>query len=135
MTTLSLDLAQELQSVCKEKNIEMPESYFYWWKDCQEAHKGNPPVFEISHEQPDHGWQPIAPAYTLDELLSWLVSLQKECVKKDDSNFVDYRFEICYDFKANDFVMCDYICKDIHDPNPCDACGKMLIWLIKEGLI
>lgn len=34
MKTIDLSNAKELQSVCKEKNIEMHESYFYWWKDC-----------------------------------------------------------------------------------------------------
>ena len=34
MKTIDLSNAKELQSVCKEKNIEMHENYFYWWKDC-----------------------------------------------------------------------------------------------------
>ena len=134
MTTLSLELSKELQSVCKEKNIEMHESYLYWWKDCQEAHKGFPPVFEISHEQPDHGWQPIAPACTLCELLAWLPSKMKDryatyilqVTKIDDGYDVGYNKD--YADSPAFATYCDLT-------NPCDACGKLLIWLIKEGLI
>ena len=136
MTTLSLELSKELQSVCKEKNIEMHESYFYWWKDCQEAHKGNPPVFEISHEQPDHGWQPIAPAYTLDELLEWLPNkIEKGTATYFKTLMHNYNKEyLAYYDDGN----CGWIPSSSFfqfDPNPCDACGKLLIWLVKEGYV
>jgi len=125
MTTLSLDLAQELQSVCKEKNVEMPESYFGWF--YQE-------ITETYIVMTGHGSlsEYIAPAYLLCELLEWLPkSIEVEGVIYEKTLLFSYtqnQYEASYLHGMHLMIY-------FYDPNPCDACGKLLIWLIKENLL
>lgn len=120
MTTLSLELSKELQSVCKEKNITMPESEFYWYADriAKDVY--------VSHTEQYHHDLLIAPAYTLDELLEWLFA---------KTNYISIKSDISP--KKGWTAWCEVKGRMVYqeDPNPVNAACKLLIWLIKEGLI
>jgi len=120
MTTLSLELAKELQQICKEKNIPMPESRFYWHYNafCHYVVVENCSPFPKS-----------LPAYTLDELLEWLPEYIYEGLTYELLRFKkkENGYDAYYEYNSQ------FNCYS--DPNPCDACGKLLIWLLKEGLI
>ena len=130
MTTLSLDLAQELQSVCKEKNIEMPES---WWLFCDMGDEVKTISSEAIEDTSLEG-RVIAPAFLLDELLEWLPSKMKD-------KYGTYMLQVTkidegYDVGYNkDYADCPAFATYWDLTNPCDACGKLLIWLIKENLL
>ena len=124
MTTISLELAKNLQSVCKEKGITMPESELKHSR-CG----GSYYVFSTSSTQrPD---EDIAPAYTLDELLGWL---PKEIITK--SNLIaelriGYRknvFGCWYEYAENDRTI-------LYSGEIVDSLCRLLIWTIKEGYL
>jgi hypothetical protein len=136
MKTIDLDLAQELQSVCKEKNIEIPESahrwvyigtkwYLYTGQEFLETQIRNSDVELIATN-----------AYTLDELLEWLPNkIEKGTTTYFKTLLHNYNKEyLAYYDDSN----CGYIPSTSFfqfDPNPANAACKLLIWLIKEGLI
>lgn len=132
MKTISLELAKELQQICKEKNITMPESELVWmpYKDIVVGRKGTHrhyfnPAF-ISENYRDLIKDDWHKAYTLDELLEWLPKKIK----------VDYRFHLTTTSFNQYMVYYDKHTNTIEqDPNPTNACAKLLIWLLKEGLI
>lgn len=125
MKTIDLEYAKELQQICKEKGIELPESYFGWY--YQE-------ITETYIVMTGHGTlsEYIAPAYTLDELLGIL------------SLYPPYEVDLSYQHTDGNGVVCkdwtawfeihgiDY-CKS--DSNPANAACKLLIHLIKKGWI
>lgn len=137
MTTLSLELSKELQSVCKEKHIEMPESYLsYFYQEITESVvRMATHIITLSEY--------LAPAYTLDELLEWLPR-DIDIKNGYGANFLtittfnqDEFIALYYGYSNEYFYPNNYQLKNCctHDPNPCDACGKLLIWLIKENLL
>lgn len=122
MTTISLELAKELQEVCKEKGKKLWKSEFYWkreygsincWTDNIPYNQKGKVVF-------------IAPAYTLDELLEWLFAKTK---------YISIRSDISP--KKGWTAWCEKKGWMIYqeDTNPANAACKLLIWLIKNGLI
>lgn len=125
MKTIDLSNAKELQSVCAEKDITMPESEFKHSR-CG----GSYYVFSTSSTQRHD--EDIAPAYTLDELLSWL-SLQPPSEVTLSYQHIDNDGLVCKDWTAwFEIHGIDY-CKS--DPNPVNAACKLLIWLIKKRMI
>lgn len=124
MTTLSLDLAKELQSVCKEKNITMPPAYNF-----QSFIMGG-----LKHSVSSSGLTTHKiNFYTLDELLLWLPN-------KMQDKYGDYVLQVTkidggYDVGYNkDYANTPSFATE-WDPNPCNAAGKLLIYLIQEGII
>jgi hypothetical protein len=134
MKTIDLDLAEELQSLCKEKNITMPESELVWmpYKDIVVGRKGTHrhyfnPAF-ISENYRDLIKDDWHKAYTLDELMEWLpLSIYTERLRllNLDKGNDGYGIGYGYEFDSGVFV----------EENPANAACKLLIWLIKEGLI
>ena len=126
MTTLSLELSKELQSVCKEKHIEMPESYLsYFYQEITESVvRMATHIITLSEY--------LAPAYTLDELLEWLPKHIEQDGRVYEKtllfSYIQNQYEASY-LHGMHLMVYHY------DPNPCDACGKLLIWLIKENLL
>jgi hypothetical protein len=119
MKTIDLELAKELQQICKEKGIELPESYFGWY--YQE-------ITETYIVMTGHGTlsEYIAPDYTLDELLEWLFA---------KANYISIKSDISP--KKGWTAWCEVKGWMVYqeDPNPTNACAKLLIYLIKKGLI
>ena len=136
MTTIDLELAQELQSVCKEKGIELPDHYWGWF--YQEITESNILLPMFTNTLSEY----LAPAYTLDELLEWL----PEYIQIDDGDDKN-DFDVYYrglnwsidpdgwvaEYKAYMYHSNSYITE--FDPNPANAACKLLIWLIKKGFI
>lgn len=129
MKTIDLNLAQELQSVCKEKNVTMPESYFCYFESMQ--------THAVKIGIAKSKMFPIAPAFTLDELLEILPR-----VIQKNGNFYEQTLQFSrtlntyranYDCEYDDIVL--LLTDSCWHPNPANACAKLLIWLIKEGLI
>jgi hypothetical protein len=119
MKTISLELARELKSVCKEKNVTMPESYHSWY----EYRKG---VYCLRNT--DNGktvYKYLAPTYTLDELLEILPKSIKNKYRLclTTNNYKEYM--IYYEKHTNAIR---------YGTNPANAACKLLIWLIKEEL-
>ncbi len=130
MTTLSLELAKELQEVCESKGITMPESEFNWKQDS----KRKSYVTNWDNLLKD---LVIAPAYTLDELLEWLpgrIEIRNNTYINDFYK-QDWDKDVPVMYNALYATISDVVLMDFTDPNPCDACGKLLIWLIKENLL
>lgn len=135
MTTLSLDLAKELQIACKAKGITMPESYFMhttmgvYPKASAERRQSETPVFLSNHM---NTFGILAPAYTLCELLEWLPKHIEQDGRVYEKtllfSYIQNQYEASYLHGMHLMIY-------FYDPNPCDACGKLLIWIIKEGLI
>lgn len=132
MKTIDLDLAKELQSVCKEKNITMPRAFFYHYKTST--------GYEVSCMRDE--WEAISPAYTLDELLEWLPHRIKheehkkyyflEMAKYNNGyNFIYQVFDSYMDDTYYEF----HKLQEYGDSNPANAACKLLIWLIKENLL
>lgn len=129
MTTLSLVLSQELQSMCKEKKITLPKSYFVHgdWSD------GDFGIFITEREDDDGEITMLAPAYLLCELLAWLPAQMQD-------KYGNYILQVSkpdngYDVGYNKDYADTPSFATYWDPNPCNAAGKLLIWLIKEGII
>lgn len=130
MNTISLELARELQSVCKEKNITMPEHYWGWF--YQEITESNILLPMFSNSLSEY----IAPAYTLDELLEWL--------PKSITEYFAYNKVVFEEFLTLVFVkeratkekqwICGLGKNYSADNSSTNAACKLLIWLIKEGL-
>lgn len=125
MTTINLELAKELQSLCKEKNLTMPDGYNWWIKN-----KGNKDIytFPVQYIHPAECLEILAPAFTLDELLDWLppsIYTERLRLLNLDKGNDGYGIGYGYEFDSGMFV----------EENPANACAKLLIWLIKEGLI
>ena len=155
MTTISLELAKELQSICKEKGIELPDHYWGWF--YQEITETNVLLPMFSNTLSEY----LAPAYTLDELLEWLPELitRKEWFSYYDDPTDETEREVYYDFilhkKDKDIYRAIYTwslndydedtndeeygnkeyLKFFDDSNSANAACKLLIWLIKNGLI
>jgi hypothetical protein len=132
MKTIDLELAKELQSVCKEKGIELRKSRFMWFNRFK---KGGHIEYDREEEYYIHDdWllsAPVAPAYTLDELLGWL---PKEIIIK--SNLIaelriGYRknvFGCWYEYAENDRTI-------LYSGEIVDSLCRLLIWTIKEGYL
>lgn len=138
MKTISLELAKELQQICKEKNITMPESELVWmpYKDIVVGRKGTHrhyfnPAF-ISENYRDLIKDDWHKAYTLDELLEWLpreIMIGRwSCGMTVASHWDNKTWIAGYEYNSK-FWLNDT------DPNPTNSCAKLLIWLLKEGLI
>lgn len=148
MKTIDLELAKELQQICKEKGITMPESELVWmpYKDIVVGRKGTHrhyfnPAF-ISENYRDIIKDDWHKAYTLDELLEWLPHRIKheehkkyyflEMAKYNNGyNFIYQVFDSYMDDTYYEF----HKLQECGDTNPANAACKLLIWLIKEGLI
>lgn len=120
MTTIDLELAQELQSVCKEKGIELPESEFTY-VDCFSLGAGRKETCNLNCYDTI-----LAPAYTLDELLEILPKSIKNKYRLclTTNNYKEYM--IYYEKHTNAIR---------YGTNPANAACKLLIWLIKEALL
>lgn len=138
MKTIDLDLAEELQSLCKEKNITMPESELVWmpYKDIVVGRKGTHrhyfnPAF-ISENYRDLIKDDWHKAYTLDELLEWMpreIMIGRWSCGMTVASHLDNKTWIAgYEYNSK-FWLNDT------DPNPTNACAKLLIWLIKKNLL
>lgn len=140
MTTISLELAQELQQICKEKGITMPESFHAWRMDSNVYMSGKREYFlyqnfayhhpELTPPEPEKvDGIKIIRAYTLDEILNIL----PEYIFPDNQYefLVFKKAENCY--KAYYEYHSQFNCYS--DTNPANAACKLLIHLIKEGLI
>lgn len=137
MKTISLELAKELQQICKEKNITMPESFHAWRMDSNVYMSGKREYFlyqnfayhhpELTPPEPEKvDGIKIIRAYTLDEIMEWLPHRIK----------VDYGFHLTTTSFNQYMVYYDKHTNTIEqDPNPANAACKLLIYLIKEGLI
>jgi hypothetical protein len=131
MKTIDLELAKELQSVCKEKGITMPESEFQFGEDRfgLGVHRDYV-LLKSPIRNPQEGWL-VYPAYTLDELLGWL---PKEIITK--SNLIaelriGYRknvFGCWYEYADNDRTI-------LYSGEIVDSLCRLLIWTIKEGYL
>jgi hypothetical protein len=128
MKTLLFELSKELTSLCKEKGIVMPESYFNWFKDNNGYYLARKP-------QDDYDTY-IAPAYMLDELMDWLPNkIEEDTTTYFKTLMHNYNKEyLAYYDDSN----CGWIPGSSFfqfDPNPCIAVAKLLIWCIKEGYV
>ncbi len=134
MTTIDLELAKELQSVCKEKGITMPESYFSHYED-------NSGYSYITLEREKVRDRFVAPAYTLDELLEWLPKTIIGGLHFPKTGVREFRWKLSPNMKHPETYDIGYYEYDgyrtiiVDTPNPANAACKLLIWLIKEGLI
>ena len=130
MTTVDLELAQELQSVCEEKGIELPDHYWGWF--YQEITESNILLPMFTNTLSEY----LAPAYTLDELLELLPKtipsrgMVREYRWRLTPNMYNYE---TYDIGYYDHEGCRMVITD--NPNPANAACKLLIWLIKKGFI
>jgi ABC-type glycerol-3-phosphate transport system substrate-binding protein len=137
MKTIDLELAKELQSLCKEKNLTMPDGYNWWIKN-----KGNKDIytFPVQYIHPAECLEILAPAYTLDEILEWLPKYIQ--IDDDDENDFDVYYRGLNWSIDPDGWIAEYQAYMYHsksycaefDPNPANAACKLLIYLIKEGL-
>jgi hypothetical protein len=120
MKTISLELAQELQQICKEKGIELPESEFTY-VDCFSLGAGRKETCNLNCYDTI-----LAPDYTLDELMEWLFA---------KTNYISIKSDISP--KKGWTAWCEVKGWMVYqeDPNPTNACAKLLIYLIKKGLI
>jgi hypothetical protein len=132
MTTIDLELAKELKGICKEKNLTMPDGYNWWIKN-----KGNKDIytFPVQYIHLAECLEIIAPAYTLDELLE---ILPNRITYKGVS---EYGLQIIKDASkelysaAYVYSIAQQIAYWEFDSNPANAACKLLIHLIKEGLL
>lgn len=140
MKTLSLELAKELQEACKNKGVQLPESYFsyaFWIP-------GQTTTLRCTWQTESSNWKLVAYAYTLDELLLILprycryntgndiseLTLKKRHDYHDDVWFCGYLVDKAYsDLEQSYWSFC------LFDPNPANAAGKLLIWCIQEGYL
>jgi hypothetical protein len=148
MKTIDLELAKELQQICKEKGITMRESFHAWRMNSNVYMSGKREYFlyqnfayqhpELTPPEPEKvDGIKIIRAYTLDELLEWLPR-----VIQKNGNFYEQTLQFSrtlntyranYDCEYDDVVL--LLTDSCWHPNPTNACAKLLIYLIKEGLI
>ena len=139
MTTISLELAKELREVCKNKGVQLPESYFsyaFWIP-------GQTTTLRCTWQAESSNWKLVAYAYTLDELLEIIprycdhnagrdiseLTLKKRHDYHDDVWFCGYLVDNAYsDTNQSYWSFC------LDGENPANAACKLLIWLVKEGL-
>jgi hypothetical protein len=131
MKTLSLELSRELTELCKSKGITMPESYFCYFESMQ--------THAVKIGLAKNKMFPIAPAYTLDELMDWLPSSVyklypsgKGVVSLLILNKADDGYGALYEFPRDSYYEA---LAEFTEDNPCDAVGKLLMWCIKEGYL
>lgn len=132
MKTISLELARELQSVCKEKNITMYKSDNAWVKYADERYIEYNEPFVIQHAVVDEDYEYLAPAFLLCELMEWLpreiMAGRWSCGMTVASHWDNKTWIAGYEYNSK-FWLNDT------DPNPANAACKLLIYLIKKGLI
>jgi hypothetical protein len=144
MTTIDLELAKELQSVCNEKGIKMPNSEDVWAKKRYHTSPyiiyGEEGVYPKCLIHTTDAYAILAPAYTLDEILEWLPKYIQ--IDDDDENDFDVYYRGLNWSIDPDGWIAEYQAYMYHsksycaefDPNPANAACKLLIYLIKEGL-
>lgn len=173
MKTISLEFAKELQQICKEKGITMPESFQAWRMNSNVYMSGKREYFlylnfayqhpELTPPEPEKvDGIKIIRAYTLDELLEWLPDeiVRKEYVtsyydEPERMELRDISYELILHKKEDNLYRAIYtqslneydedlnddeaeeqgFLKLFDDTNPANAACKLLIWLIKKGLI
>jgi hypothetical protein len=135
MTTIDLELAKELKGICKEKGIELPDHYWGWF--YQEITESNILLPMFTNTLSEY----LAPAYTLDEILEWLPKYIQ--IDDDDENDFDVYYRGLNWSIDPDGWIAEYQAYMYHsksycaefDTNSANAACKLLIYLIKEGLI
>ena len=130
MKTVSFDLSRELSEIAKEKGVKLPESYFYWWKDCQEAHSNLPDDFYLAHEENNPPDKIVSNAYSMDELLEWMPKSIR------NNNYLRIEWDWINKIWCSKSLDCfDDLFIFTTDSSPADTLCKLAIWLIKEGHI
>ena len=118
MTTVDLELAKELQSVCKEKGIKLLKSYFSYASRMP----SQTTIIRCTWQTESPNWELVAYAYTLDELLEIAIN-NKICIyigyDFDRKQYEAWVYDDRYEFIAAD--------KYSHSNAAC----KLLIFLIK----
>jgi len=152
MKTLSLELSKELTELCKSKGIAMPESYMGWFHNTSYEKDDIIKEFylDVRYKVIDMAVQFshffVAPAYTLDEIMDWLPA---EIKYQEDNNVFNYKLSMnTFDSNTGErYYQPEYACiwggvvestlpnLPIVKDNPCDAVGKLLMWVIKEGYL
>lgn len=127
MKVCDLETAQELDKLCKDKGIEMPESAFYWRRPSVVL------PHELKYGKPNAHNLDVIPAYTLDEVLEWLPTV----IFGDKGSAYHWKQTI-QGFK---YVKIsgngpDTLKGSIHGIyHPATAACMLAIWLIKEGYL
>lgn len=131
MKTLSLELAKKLQEACKNKGVQLPESYFsyaFWIP-------GQTTTIRCTWQTESSNWKLVAYAYTLDELLEILPAT----IQADNEEHTVYFKSVIWGLNPDQwyvgYIYLDEYYKWFADTNPCDAAGKLLIWCIQEGYL
>jgi hypothetical protein len=154
MTTISLELAKELQQICKEKGITMPESFHAWRMDSNVYMSGKREYFlyqnfayhhpELTPPEPEKvDGIKIIRAYTLDELLEILpkkITVNKFLYCPVLQVYPALYIVVYQTIETHNAVKkgeSPFYPKEAigQDSNPANAACKLLIYLLKEGLI
>ena len=136
--TPSLELCQELDRLCKEKNITLPETEFYWKVGKASGHAN------LTTDKPDlENWTKT------DDGFDWyhapLVSEQGECLpqriakNKGQQIWALQCFKKMHNGKEEWFTRYENVegtgFLNMQDPTEANARQKMLNYLIAEGII
>ena len=126
-----LEHCQELDRLCKEKGIVVPETEFYWY-----AHRSmeDNTLIEWKIKESKCGSKESVPAPLVSEQGEWLPLLSgydliASCEHRG-GNWVS--FYMAKRMGENDFPMGKDLCKSETEPN---ARQKMINYLIAEGIV
>jgi len=126
MKTVSLDLSKKLIESAKKAGYELPESYFYWWKDYQEAHDNLLEDFYLAHEENNPPDKIGVNAFSLDELLKIMPS-------KIESSGDEYWGEFWWTGNREKRIYFAGYLNSCSSANPCDCVAELLLRLLQEG--
>ena len=123
----SLELCQELDRLCKEKNITIPETEFYW--ENQAIAGSNP--FVLVAGKPSRGVE-MYPAPLVSELGEWLPNERKDKLAFFSGLAINGWFCEVKNYRVMPYERFHVILQEDTEAN---ARQKMLNYLIAEGII
>jgi len=118
-----LEPCKELDRLCKEKGIVVPETEFYWFKSSKSERRYSVwSVEDIEEHEKEYPGSIKIPAPLVSEQGEWLKTVETESGVRKDYAFCNYYFA-------------DGEQESINDTSEANARQKMLNHLIAEGII